>query len=57
MNDFNLDDIGAPSLGRMIKCVSQSTGQIRPLVKVAGLGHEDFLVELTPISVVPPDRY
>lgn len=25
-------------------------------VKVAGLGHEDFLVELTPIAVVPIDR-
>ena len=25
-------------------------------VKVAGLGHEDFLVELTPIAVVPYDR-
>ncbi len=25
-------------------------------VKVAGLGHEDFLVELTPIAVVPNDR-
>ena len=25
-------------------------------VKVAGLGHKDFLVELTPIAVVPNDR-
>ncbi|MEM7563241.1 MAG: RidA family protein [Pseudomonadota bacterium] len=25
-------------------------------VKVAGLGHEDFLVELTPIAVVPVNR-
>lgn len=25
-------------------------------VKVAGLGHEEFLVELTPIAVVPNDR-
>lgn len=25
-------------------------------VKVAGLGHEDFLVELTPIAVVPNDN-
>lgn len=25
-------------------------------VKVAGLGHEDFLVELTPIAVVPNER-
>jgi len=26
-------------------------------VMVAGLGHEDFLVELTPIAVVPHTRY
>lgn len=26
-------------------------------VMVAGLGHEDFLVELTPIAIVPFDRY
>ncbi len=26
-------------------------------VMVAGLGHEDFLVELTPVAVVPHDRF
>ena len=26
-------------------------------IKVAGLGHEDFLVELTPIAVVPLSRF
>ncbi len=26
-------------------------------VKVAGLGHDEFLVELTPIAVVPNDRW
>ena len=26
-------------------------------VMVAGLGHEDFLVELTPIAVIPVERY
>ncbi len=26
-------------------------------VMVAGLGHEDFLVELTPIAVVPQDQF
>lgn len=26
-------------------------------VMVAGLGHPDFLVELTPIAVVPPNRF
>ena len=26
-------------------------------VMVAGLGHEDFLVELTPIAVIPKDRF
>ena len=26
-------------------------------VMVAGLGHEDFLVELTPVAVVPEERF
>jgi enamine deaminase RidA (YjgF/YER057c/UK114 family) len=26
-------------------------------VMVAGLGHEDFLVELTPVAVIPEDRF
>lgn len=26
-------------------------------VMVAGLGHEDFLVEITPIAVIPTDRF
>ena len=26
-------------------------------VMVAGLGHEDFLVELTPIAIVPAERF
>jgi Putative translation initiation inhibitor, yjgF family len=26
-------------------------------VMVAGLGHEDFLVELTPVAVIPYDRF
>jgi enamine deaminase RidA (YjgF/YER057c/UK114 family) len=26
-------------------------------IMVAGLGHADFLVELTPIAVVPHDRF
>ncbi|RWR31141.1 RidA family protein [Sinirhodobacter populi] len=26
-------------------------------VMVAGLGHEDFLVELTPVAVIPHDRF
>lgn len=26
-------------------------------VMVAGLGHEDFLIELTPVAVVPEERY
>jgi len=26
-------------------------------VMVAGLGHEDFLVELSPIAIVPPERF
>jgi len=26
-------------------------------VMIAGLGHKDFLVELTPIAVIPPSRF
>ncbi|MEM1383433.1 MAG: RidA family protein [Pseudomonadota bacterium] len=26
-------------------------------VMVAGLGHPDFLVELAPVAVIPPDRF
>ncbi|MEO9900212.1 RidA family protein [Nisaea sp.] len=26
-------------------------------VMVAGLGHEDFLVEITPVAVIPADRF
>ncbi len=26
-------------------------------VMVAGLGHADFLVELTPVAVIPPERF
>ena len=26
-------------------------------IMVAGLGHEDFLIELTPIAVIPRDRF
>lgn len=36
------------------------SGPIAPVstsVRVAGLGHPDFLVELTPIAVIPEDRF
>lgn len=34
-----------------------SGGPVSTSVMVAGLGHPDFLVELTPIAVVPDDRF
>ena len=33
------------------------TAPVSTSVMVAGLGHEDFLVELTPIAVVPSERF
>ncbi len=33
------------------------TAPVSTSVMVAGLGHEDFLVELTPIAVVPAERF
>ena len=36
---------------------SSETAPVSTSVMVAGLGHEDFLVELTPIAVVPLERF
>lgn len=35
--------------------LSELNAPVSTSVKVAGLGHKDFLVELTPIAVVPND--
>ncbi len=35
----------------------EQSAPVSTSVMVAGLGHEDFLVELTPIAVVPKDRF
>ena len=37
--------------------LNDKTAPVSTSVMVAGLGHEDFLVELTPIAVVPFDRF
>ncbi len=37
--------------------LAAATAPVSTSVMVAGLGHPDFLVELTPIAVVPVDRY
>lgn len=37
--------------------LEKETASASTSVMVAGLGHEDFLVELTPIAVVPKDRF
>lgn len=33
------------------------TAPVSTSVMVAGLGHEDFLVELTPVAVIPRERF
>ena len=33
------------------------TAPVSTSIMVAGLGHEDFLVELTPVAVVPEERF
>ncbi len=37
--------------------LNDKTASVSTSVMVAGLGHEDFLVELTPIAVVPFERF
>ncbi|OED39378.1 enamine deaminase RidA [Chromatiales bacterium (ex Bugula neritina AB1)] len=37
--------------------LSKANPPVSTSVRVAGLGHEDFLVELTPVAVVPYDRF
>ena len=36
---------------------SSEDAPVSTSVMVAGLGHEDFLVELTPVAIVPRDRF
>ena len=37
--------------------LNATTAPVSTSVMIAGLGHEDFLVELTPIAVIPKDRF
>ncbi|WP_299482776.1 RidA family protein [uncultured Roseibium sp.] len=37
--------------------LSEGSAPVSTSVMVAGLGHEDFLVELTPIAVIPKERF
>ncbi|MGI9408014.1 MAG: RidA family protein [Hyphomicrobiaceae bacterium] len=37
--------------------LSQDNPPVSTSVMVAGLGHPDFLVELTPVAVIPPERF
>ena len=37
--------------------LSEDSAPVSTSVMVAGLGHEDFLVELTPIAVIPEERF
>jgi 2-iminobutanoate/2-iminopropanoate deaminase len=34
-----------------------TNGPVSTSVMVAGLGHPDFLVEITPVAVIPPERF
>jgi 2-iminobutanoate/2-iminopropanoate deaminase len=44
---------------QQVRCefLRQDTAPASTSVMVAGLGHEDFLVELTPIAVIPSERF
>ena len=37
--------------------IKEEAAPVSTSVMVAGLGHEDFLVELTPVAVVPKERF
>ncbi len=37
--------------------LSSDTAPVSTSVMVAGLGHPEFLVELTPVAVIPEDRF
>jgi enamine deaminase RidA (YjgF/YER057c/UK114 family) len=37
--------------------LDEATAPASTSIMVAGLGHKDFLVELTPIAVIPIDRF
>ncbi len=37
--------------------LNSDTAPVSTSVMVAGLGHPDFLVELTPVAVIPEDRF
>lgn len=37
--------------------LNDETAPVSTSVMVAGLGHEDFLVELTPVAVIPCERF
>ncbi|MDH3741641.1 MAG: RidA family protein [Hyphomicrobiales bacterium] len=37
--------------------LDEAAAPVSTSVMVAGLGHEDFLVELTPVAVIPTERF
>ena len=55
---YYTDPSQLPAIQRVRKeFLRDESAAVSTSVMVAGLGHEDFLVELTPIAVVPPDRF
>lgn len=52
------DRVQLPSIQKVrTEYFDTASAPVSTSVMVAGLGHEDFLVELTPIAVVPTDRF
>jgi len=55
---YYTDPSQLPAIQRVRKeFLRDESAAVSTSVMVAGLGHEDFLVELTPIAVVPSDRF
>lgn len=52
------DPAQLPSIQEVrLEFLSERRPPVSTSVMVAGLGHPDFLVELTPVAVVPPERF
>jgi len=55
---FFTDRAQLPAIQRVrTEFLTDDSAPVSTSVMVAGLGHEDFLVELTPVAVVPKERF
>jgi 2-iminobutanoate/2-iminopropanoate deaminase len=58
MTTYFTDRAQLPAIQRVrSEFLRQETAPVSTSIMVAGLGHEDFLVELTPIAVIPSERF